>query len=316
MTISLLTLRGVGLIVIGALFCGTSLFAQENRNGFDYVDALVPPKEILWGGVPRDGIPAIHNPTFIKAVEADFLSDTDRVLGLSRNGVSKAYPIRIMDQHEIVNDQFGDDPIVVSYCPLCFSGMAFKSMIGGEALSFGVSGLLYNSDVLLYDDKTDSLWSQIMSKAISGPMQGTDIEAVPVAHTTWRDWKARHPDTQVLFVNMIRSSRYGSDPYGRYQSSDRLMFPVTRKNGAYKNKERVLGLTIDGVHKAYPFRELRASGNSMIEDVVAGEVVTIEWHESENYARVLDANGDEMPSVIVYWFAWYAFHPATIVFPG
>jgi len=94
------------------------------------------------------------------------------------------------------------------------------------------------------------------------------------------------------------------------------MFPVARKNGAYKNKERILGLTINGMHKAYPFRELRASGKSMIEDVVAGEIVTIEWHESENYARVLNADGDEVPSVIVYWFAWYAFHPSTIVFPG
>ena len=308
--------RGVWLIVVGVLFCGTSLFAQENRNGFDYSDALVPPKEILWGGVPRDGIPAIHNPTFIEAAEADFLSDTDRVLGLVRNGVTKAYPIRIMDRHEIVNDQFGDERIVVSYCPLCFSGMAFKAMIGGEALSFGVSGLLYNSDVLLYDYKTDSLWSQIMSKAISGPMQGTGIEAVPVAHTTWRDWKARHPDTQVLIVNMVLSLRYSSDPYARYQSSDRLMFPVARKNGAYKNKEHVVGLTIDGAHKAYPFRELRATGKSMIKDVVAGKIVTIEWHESENYARVLDADGNELPSVIVYWFAWYAFHPSTTVFPG
>lgn len=316
MTTSLLKLPSIKLILVGVLVCGTSLFAQENRNGFDYSDALVPPKEILWGGVPRDGIPAIHNPTFVEAAEADFLSDNDRVLGLTRNGITKAYPIRIMDRHEIVNDQFGHEPIAVTYCPLCFSGMAFKSMIGGEVLNFGVSGLLYNSDVLLYDYKTDSLWSQIMSQAISGPMQGTNIEAVPVAHTTWRNWKARHPDTQVLIVNTILSGRYSSQPYARYQSSDRLMFPVARRNGAYRNKEHVLGLTIDDVHKAYPFRELRATGKSIIKDVVAGRVVMIEWHESENYARVLDADGNELPSVIVYWFAWYAFHPLTAVFPG
>jgi len=316
-TISLLTLRSVAaLIVVGALFCGTSLFAQDSRNGFDYGDALVPSKEILWGGVPRNGIPAINNPNFVEAAEADFLSDTDRVLGLTRNGVTKAYPIRIMDRHEIVNDQFGDEAIAVTYCPLCFSGMAFEATIGGEVLRFGVSGLLYNSDVLLYDYKTDSLWSQIMSKAISGPLKGTNIEAVAVAHTTWRDWKARHPETQVLIVSGVLSRTYTSDPYASYQDSNRLMFPVKRKNGAYKNKERVLGLTIDGVHKAYPFRELRATGKSRIEDVVAGRTVTIEWHESEDYARVLDADGNELPSVIVYWFAWYAFHPSTVVFPG
>jgi len=315
-TISSSIQRSAKLILISALFCGTSLFAQENWNGFDYADALVSPKEILWGGVPRDGIPAIHNPTFVEAGKADFLNDADRVLGLTRNGVAKAYPIRIMDRHEIVNDRFGDEPIVVTYCPLCFSGMAFKATIGGEVLRFGVSGLLYNSDVLLYDYNSDSLWSQIMSMAISGPMKGTNIEAVTVAHTTWRDWKARHPETQVLTVNAILDFRYTSDPYARYQSTDRLMFPVARENGAYKNKERVLGLTIDGVHKAYPFRELRATGKIEIDDVVAGRIVTIEWRESENYARVLDADGDELPSVIVYWFAWYAFHPSTVVFPG
>ena len=304
------------IVVVGALFCCTSLYAQDNWNGFDYADALVPPKEILWGGVPRDGIPAIHNPIFVEASEADFLNDTDRVLGLTRNGVTKAYPIRIMDRHEIVNDRFGDEPIVVTYCPLCFSGMAFKATIGGEVRRFGVSGLLYNSDVLLYDYESNSLWSQIMSTAISGPMKGADVEAVAVAHTTWRDWKARYPDTQALTVNAILDFRYNSDPYARYQSTDRLMFPVARENGAYRNKERVLGLTIDGKHKAYPFRELRATGKSTVEDVVAGKRITIEWHESDDYARVLDADGTELPSVIVYWFAWYAFHPSTIVFPG
>jgi hypothetical protein len=309
-------LRGVGLVVAGMLLCGTGLSAKENRNGFDYSDALVPPKEILWGGVPRDGIPAINNPILVEAAEADFLSDADRVLGLDRNGVTKAYPIRIMDRHEIVNDLFGEEPIVVTYGPLCFSGMAFKATIGGKVLSFGVSGLLYNSDVLLYDHTTDSLWSQIMSKAISGPLKGTDIEAVAVAHTTWRDWKARHPETQVLTVSALLSRRYTSEPYARYQSTDRLMFPVARNNGAYKNKEHILGVTIDGVHKAYPFRELRATGKTRIEDIVAGKHITIEWHERDKYARVLDTNGEELPSVIVYWFAWYAFHPSTLVFPG
>jgi hypothetical protein len=194
--------------------------------------------------------------------------------------------------------------------------MAFEATISGEVRNFGVSGLLYNSDVLLYDRKSNSLWSQIMSKAISGPMKGTDIAPVAIAHTTWRDWKTRYPETLVLTVNAILDFRYNSDPYARYQASDRLMFPVGRENGAYRNKERVLGLTIDGMHKAYPFRELRAAGEFKIEDVINGRRVTIEWYEGEDYARVVDEYGEELPSVIVYWFAWYAFHPSTAVFPG
>lgn len=304
------------LTVSVALLLGTTLLAAENRNGFDYSDALVPSDDILWGGVPRDGIPPIHKPKFVAASDATFLSDKDRVLGVVRNGITKAYPIRILDRHEVVNDHFGDEAIVVTYCPLCFSGMAFAVRFDGADLTFGVSGLLYNSDVLLFDYRTGSLWSQILSKAISGPLKGTDIPAIPAAHTTWRDWRERHPDTLVLSTDTGFRARYNSSPYAEYQSRDRLMFPVGRRNGAYRNKEFVLGVTINGVHKAYPFRELRKHGQTSFADTVGGTALTIEWRESENYARAVDANGEEVPTVIVYWFAWYAFHPATRVFPG
>ena len=301
--------------LVGALFLAGLVPAAENRNGFDYSDALVPPKEILWGGVPRDGIPPIHNPKFVDAEDASFLRDKDRVLGVARNGIAKAYPIRIMDRHEVVNDRFGEEPIVVTYCPLCFSGMAFEADFDGDELAFGVSGLLYNSDVLLYDYRTGSLWSQIMSKSISGPMKGTEIPAVATAHTTWRDWQERHPDTLVLSRDTGFGTRYNSSPYADYQSTSRLMFPVARHNGAYRNKERVLGLTINGVDKAYPFKELRKNSQASFTDIVGGEELTIEWDNREAYARVLDASGEEVPTVIVYWFAWYAFHPTTSVFP-
>ncbi len=122
------------------------------KNGFVLDDSLVPSREILSGGPPRDGIPSIDRPRFVVAEEADlFVGDRDRILGISRNGVAKAYPIAILNYHEIVNDSFGDEPIVVTYCPLCGTGMAFGAAIAGERRIFGVSGLLYNSDVLLYD---------------------------------------------------------------------------------------------------------------------------------------------------------------------
>ena len=146
--------------------------AQEGHNGFDYSDALVPSDEIAWGGVPRDGIPPIHEPRFVAADDAGFLRGKDRVLGVSRNGVAKAYPIKIMDRHEVVNDRFAEESIVVTWCPLCYSGMSFAVQFGEQNLTFGVSGLLYNSDVLLYDYRTGSLWSQLLSLAISGPLKG------------------------------------------------------------------------------------------------------------------------------------------------
>ena len=302
------------VVICSALFPDTAARAATNRNGFDYSDALIPANEIFWGGVRRDGIPPIHSPKFIAADDESFVRDKDRVLGVVYNGVAKAYPILILDRHEVVNDHFGDAAVVVTYCPLCFSGMAFTVRFESVDLDFGVSGLLYNSDVLLYDYATGSLWSQLLSKAISGPLKGAEIPAIPAAHTTWRDWKKRHPDTLVLSTDTGFRMNYRNTPYGEYQSKGRLMFPVGNRNSAYRNKELVLGITIDGIEKAYPFKELRKHGVETFSDSIGDTELTIEWQEKEKYARAVDSNGEEIPTVIVYWFAWYAFHPGTEIF--
>jgi len=302
------------VIFSGLMVPGTTLLAAESGNGFDYSDALVPADDIFWGGVPRDGIPAIHEPKFIAASDKHSPRDRDRVLGVFHNGIAKAYPIRVLDHHEVVNDRFGDEAVVVTYCPLCASGMAFTSRFSDVDLSFGVSGLLYNSDVLLYDYQTGSLWSQIMSTAISGPLKGTAIPAIPIANTTWRDWHQRHPDSLVLSTDTGFHRNYRGSPYAEYQSRGQLMFPVGKHNRAYRNKELVLGIRIGGVQKAYPFKELRKHGETSFSDSVGGTELLIEWREKDKYARALDNKGEEIPTVIVYWFAWYAFHPGTEIF--
>ena len=170
----------------------------ESKNGFDLSDSLIPAEKIKHGGPPKDGIPAIDNPKFIRADEVDFIKPKDRVIGVFRDGVAKAYPIRILNWHEVVNDTIGKHPIVVTYCPLCGTGMVFSTKTADGRMRFGVSGLLYNSDVLLYDRPTHSLWSQILGKAIAGPLKGLSIDMLPAAHTTWRDWKRRYPETLVL----------------------------------------------------------------------------------------------------------------------
>ncbi|MCH8099415.1 MAG: DUF3179 domain-containing protein [Proteobacteria bacterium] len=302
------------VVIFSALLTGNAPLAAESRNGFDYSNASVPTDEIFWGGVRRDGIPPIHEPKFIIADEADFLRDKDRVLGIVRNGIAKAYPIKILDHHEVVNDKFDDESIVVTYCPLCYSGMAFEVQFSDVNLTFGVSGLLYNSDVLLFDYRTGSLWSQILSEAISGPLKGHEIPAIPTAHTTWRDWKKRHPDTLVLSTDTGFRIRYRGSPYANYKNSSRLMFPVANYNKAYGKKELVLGVKINGAQKAYPFKELHELGESSFGDTLGGTELTIEWQERDKYARAIDSNGEEIPTVIVYWFAWYAFHPGTEIF--
>ena len=302
------------VVAIGMLAVASGLTAADTKNGFDVSDALVPAKQIFWGGVARDGIPSINKPNFVAAGDAQFLRSGDRVLGVHRNGIAKAYPIRIMDRHEVVNDHFDDQPVTVTYCPLCFSGMTFIREAGQSALTFGVSGLLYNSDVLLYDHQTGSLWSQLMAKAVSGPFKGTGITPIPTANTTWRNWQERFPETLVLSPDTGFPIVYRDSVYKDYQRSSRLMFPVSAKNRSYRNKDLVLGVILDDTSKAYPFRELRKNDKTEFDDTIGGESIRIQWDDDEEYARAVDVDGNEITTVIVYWFAWYAFHPQTDIY--
>lgn len=308
-------MRSIKQIVLAfCLFIIGSVADGQTRNGFDISDATVPTDQIRRGGVPRDGISSIDDPKFIGVDDADFLKEKDRVLGVFRNGIAKAYPIRILDHHEIVNDSFKDEAIVVSYCPLCYTGMVFSAQATDFNFSFGVSGLLYNSDVLLYDRQTGSLWSQVLSEAISGPLKGTTLPSLPASHTTWRDWFSRYPDTLVLSTDTGHRRDYRRSPYLDYSRTGRLMFPVENKNDVYRNKMLTLGITIDGQTKAYPFKELEINGLKRFEDVIGDKAVTVEWFESDDFAHILDDKGEELSTVIAYWFAWYAFHPETEIF--
>ena len=302
------------LLVSTLLLFATGDVNAESKNGFDLSDSLIPTEKIKPGGPPRDGIPSIDNPKFVKPADVNFLKDKERVIGVYRNGLAKAYPIKILNWHEIVNDRYGEEAIVISYCPLCGTGMVFSAQRSNVHLTFGVSGLLYNSDVLLYDRQTGTLWSQIMGKGIAGPLKGLTLELLPASHTTWREWRKRHPETLILSTQTGYSRNYFRSPYMGYERSRELYFPVEHKSNKYRTKEMVLGVTIDGQHKAYPFKELRKQGLANFVDQFAGERLTIEWLESEKFARLLDENGTEVPSVLAYWFAWYAFYPETKIF--
>ncbi|HKJ68253.1 MAG TPA: DUF3179 domain-containing protein, partial [bacterium] len=272
--------------------------------------SLIPADEIVSVGPPRDGIPAIDNPKFVQPGEADFLRADDRVLGIVEQGTARAYPINIMNWHEIVNDEFGDDPVVMTYCPLCGSGMAYDAHVAGKDRAFGVSGLLYNNEVLLYDRQSESLWSQIMSEVVSGPLKGRELEQIPMSHTTWEDWRSRHPDTQVLSTETGYARNYSRDPYSGYQDDKRIMFPVSNSDDRYPRKELVLGVEINGEYKAYPFSELRQTSGK-IRDSLNGQQLIIRFDSEHQSAKTTDGQGKEIPAVMLYWFAWTAFHPET-----
>jgi len=282
-------------------------------NGFELTDLRIPGDEIKQGGPPRDGIPAIDRPKFVEGREADFLEDGDRVLGVTIDGIAKAYPIRILNYHEVVNDRFGDQAVAITYCPLCGSGLAFVAGQGKERRTFGVSGLLYNSDVLLYDRQTESLWSQIMMEAVSGPASGEKLEYLPTAATTWGAWREAHPHTLALSPETGYRRDYTRSPYKGYEQLEQLMFPVARESELLKKKGWVIGVEIDGHYKAYPFNALARQGREL-SDTFRGRELHIRYDAESRSAIIRDRLGSEVPAVTMYWFAWYAFHPETEVF--
>ncbi len=303
------------LAITGAvtILSGQSVMLSDD-NGFDLSSTLIPRHQIHHGGPPKDGIPAIDEPVIIKAGEVTFLGPDDRILGLNHDGITRAYPIKILNYHEIVNDRINDRNILITYCPLCGSGMAFMPAHGHTDKTFGVSGLLYNSDMLLYDRETQSLWSQIMSQAISGTMKGTHLHGLALTDTTWRQWLRQHPETQVLSTNTGYIRNYDSHPYGDYENKTSLYFPVNNRSTRYHPKQRVTGIIINNKAKAYPFSELSKQGSPEFTDEFAGKTITIHYDDASQSAVIYDANNRLLTSTTLFWFAWYGFYPDTEVF--
>jgi hypothetical protein len=154
-------------------------------NGFIVSNATIQLDDILSGGPPRDGIPAIDNPRFITPSEADFMQGDDEVVSVTFGNETRAYPLRILVWHEIVNDEIAGQPIVVTYCPLCGTAMVFSRRVGARTLDVGVSGLIYQSDVLIYDRQTESLWSQLRMEAVSGSLVESPLTWLPSEQQTW-----------------------------------------------------------------------------------------------------------------------------------
>ena len=289
------------------------LQAAVKMNGFDLTHRNIPLGEIQSGGPGKNGIPALLKPQFIPAKEVSFLKEEDRVLVLTNAREAKVYPIRILNWHEVVNDIFMGKPVIITYCPLCGTGMAFDSIVNNQPLTFGVSGLLYHSDVLMYDHQTESLWSQIKQEAVTGRMMGSRLILLPLLHTTWGEWRKEHRDSLVLSTDTGFVRDYGRDPYQSYSLSSRLMFPVGDLDSRFDPKTWVLGVDFNGSTKAYPFLELE-KGPGSFKDQVGGQELVISFDPNSRTARVRDSKGKELPGVVAYWFAWFSFHPETDVY--
>lgn len=278
-------------------------FRSDSASDFPWAD-------IKQGCPARDCIPSIDRPQFIAAGAAGFLADDDLVLALDHKGVRRAYPTRILNHHEVVNDTVAGDPIAITWCPLCGSGVAFRRVLDGKPVAFGVSGLLHNSDLVLYDRGGNSLWQQITARAFAGPRRGQSLLAVPLTMTTWREWRERHPDTRVLSTETGVKGEYGNAaPYGEYERSKRLMFPVSAHDPRLHPKTVVYAVELDAGSFAVTERALKAAPT--VETKVGR--VPVRWQRDAGgtvRATRMDTREALVPTR-VFWFAWFTFHPAT-----
>ena len=190
----------------------------------DGIRHSIPLDEIVGGGPSKDGIPPIDAPKFISPQEAgEWLSDEEPGLAFSRGNTHRFYPYQILVWHEIVNDTVEGQRALITYCPLCLTGIVFDPVVQGERVEFGTSGKLWNSNLVMYDRKTDTYWSQSGGKTIVGELTGMQLMPVSLETVTWRDWKVAHPDSEVLSQDTGFQRSYGSDPYANYFEDSFLM---------------------------------------------------------------------------------------------
>jgi hypothetical protein len=246
----------LALLVTAALLSAGVGEATTLRT--DTSKALVPLDEIISGGPPPDGIPAIDRPSFVTPAEAAaWLTAREPVLALEVDGDARAYPLQILMWHEIVNDVVGGVPVAVTYCPLCNSGIVFDRVVDGVTLDFGTSGKLYKSDLVMYDRQSHSLWAQMEGRAIVGARAGTRLRLIPANTLAFEDWRAAHPAGRVLSRDTGFARAYGLNPYEAYDEPQLGPFLFRgRLDPRRPPKERVVGVRIGEQARAYPWPAL------------------------------------------------------------
>ncbi|MEJ5216856.1 DUF3179 domain-containing protein [Cognatishimia sp. D5M38] len=309
------------LFAAGLSLAVSSAFASPARWVFEWPNtdfeqtSIEDWTEILSGGPPKDGIPAIDDPVMVPIKEGAQIGEREPVITVEIEGeLPRAYPIRYLTWHEIVNDQVGDIPVAVTFCPLCNSGITFDRRVGDRVLSFGVSGKLRNSDMVMYDRETESWWQQAIGTGIVGEMNGVELTTLPTWMESWRQFAERNPDGLVMAEPRF-GRPYGRNPYVNYDSSARP-FLYQGENPPHGIPPLVRVIRVGD--RAWPMTRLREAG----EVTEAG--VTLTWTEGQASAldgrdiakskevgtvRVKDASGKDLAHDVMFAFAYHAFWP-------
>ncbi len=264
---------------------------SSSMNNQDSTEWLIPVNEVRDGGPGKDGIPALNSPQMIDANQATYLENDDLVLGLVMGDNISAFPHRILDWHEIINETFAGEKLSIIYCPLTGTGIAWERVIDGRETTFGVSGLLYNTNIIPYDRETDSNWSQMLFKSVNGRLAGTQAETINLVETTWKTWKEMYPNTKVVSRNTGFNRSYNY-PYGDYKTNhNAIFFPVSRRDNRLPAKQRVLGCLINEQLKVYDL-DTFGDDNKLINDEFQGKKLIILGNKQSNFIVAFENNLD------------------------
>ena len=314
----------VAAVVVLALLLVLANAAQASPESWkyawpktDFEQRSIEYSEIMSGGPPKDGIPSIDNPKFVPVAEMTDLAATEPVVGLVVNGDARAYPLRILTWHEIVNDVVGGVPVAVTYCPLCNSAVVYDRRVEGRATEFGTTGKLRNSDLVMYDRDTESWWQQFLGEGIVGARTGVRLTALPARLESWERFTKRHPDGKVLVPENPWARSYGANPYVGYDSS-RVPFLY---NGDYPEGIKPMARVVAVGKEAWALELLRQKGR-----IEAGGLV-LTWEPGQNSAldsraiseghdvgnvavqRRGDGGLEDIPYDVTFAFVFHAFQP-------
>ena len=309
----------VSLVLSTPVLAGVPDSWKEEFPKADFSKSSVGVEEIMSGGPPRDGIPPIDNPKFVKAADHQ-LPATEPVIGVHLNGEFRAYPLRVLTWHEIVNDEINGMPITVTYCPLCNAAIVFDRRLDGQVLDFGTTGKLRNSDLVMYDRQTESFWQQAIGEGIMGVHTGKELKILPARLESWENFLERSDETALVLVpNNPGMRRYGENPYVGYDSRARPYgFFLGEMPEGINPMVRVV--VING--EAWSLPLIRSQGS-----VNAGDGLKISWTAGQNSAldNGIIANSRDVGNIVVrqnnadvayditFAFVFHAFHPDGVI---
>lgn len=304
------------------------------QYGFDLSNLRVERQQLV-PAAPRDFLKALDDPAVVPASEIPAINEehrkyllaSDRVIGVTIGGQARAYPLRVLNWHEVINDTLAGAPIAVTYSPICDSAVVFERRVGQAEARFGVSGLLYNSNLVMYDRQPaggESLWSQLRFGVIAGPAaeRHETLRIVPSQVVYWQDWQQEHPQTTVVAPSRENIRKYRRDPYGSYYGSDRLRYPVAPlppTRGQWEYKTDVVAVEAGGRWCAFPLPLIaqQAGLRGRWEATWQGQTLTFDYRLLPHSGATVWVRGTEdepVRAVRSFWFAWYAMHPETTVY--